>query len=73
MLKPSGSIYLHCDPTESHSLKLMMDAIFGRDAFRNEVVWSYKKWRRTRATSFQRNHDVVLFYAGKDHTFNTPV
>ena len=39
VLKPEGSLYLHCDPTESHSLKLMLDVIFGRDAFRSEIVW----------------------------------
>ena len=41
VLKPTGSIYLHCDPTASHYLKAMMDAIFGRKNFRNEVVWHY--------------------------------
>ena len=41
VLKPTGSIYLHCDPTASHYLKAMMDAIFGRKNFRNEIVWCY--------------------------------
>ncbi len=41
LLKPTGSIYLHCDPTMSHYLKLLMDAIFGRRNFRNEIVWCY--------------------------------
>ena len=44
ILKPTGSIYLHCDPTMSHYLKLVMDAVFGRKAFRNEIVWSYQRW-----------------------------
>ena len=39
VLKPTGSIYLHCDPTASHYLKLVMDAVFGADNFRNEIVW----------------------------------
>ena len=39
-----GSIYLHCDPTMSHYLKLVMDAVFGRSAFRNEIAWCYRKW-----------------------------
>lgn len=39
LLKPTGSIYLHCDPTMSHYLKLLMDAIWGRTQFRNEIVW----------------------------------
>lgn len=68
VLKPTGSIYLHCDPTMSHYLKLLMDAIWGRKAFRNEVVWSYQRW--TGATNaFQRMHDTLLFYGGGT-TFN---
>ena len=62
LLKPTGSIYLHCDPTMSHYLKLLMDAILGRSNFRNEIIWSYQRW--TGATRhFQRMHDVLLYYA----------
>ena len=62
VLKDTGSVYLHCDPTMSHYLKLVMDAIFGRKMFRNEIVWSYHRW--TGATKhFQRMHDIVLMYA----------
>ena len=70
LLKDTGSIYLHCDPTASHYLKLLMDAVFGQGRFRNEVVWCYQRW--TGATKhFQRMHDVVLFYAQSDGvTFN---
>ena len=72
LLKPTGSIYLHCDPTMSHYLKLVMDAIWGKAAFRNEVVWWYEKWTNT-ARHFQRNHDVILFYAkSEESTFNKP-
>ncbi len=42
VLKPTGSIYLHCDPTMSHYLKLLMDAVFGRRSFRNEIIWAYR-------------------------------
>ena len=70
VLKPTGSIYLHCDPYASHYLKMLMDSIFGGGAYRNEIVWSYQRW--TGATKhFQRMHDVVLFYARDGHTFNT--
>ena len=62
ILKPTGSIYLHCDPTMSHYLKLLMDAIFGRNNFQNEFIWYYggggasqKRWGR--------KHDVLLFYS----------
>ena len=46
VLKPTGSIYLHCDPTAGHYLKLLMDSVFGRQNFRNEIVWRYKNTRR---------------------------
>ena len=62
VLKATGSIYLHCDPTASHYLKLLMDAIFGPQNFRNEI-----SWRRTGSHNSARRfgpiHDVLLFYA----------
>ena len=66
LLKPTGSVYLHCDPTMSHYLKLIMDAVFGRKAFRNEIVWSYHRW--TGATRhFQRMHDIIFMFARSEH------
>ena len=62
LLKPTGSLYLHCDPTASHSLKLVLDAIFGVENFRNEVVWCYRGMP-SRAKKFQSKHDVIFFYA----------
>ena len=62
VLKPTGSIYLHCDPTASHYLKLLMDATFGPENFLNEVIWYYRGAgvpRESRA----RRHDVLLWYA----------
>ncbi|MYG81459.1 MAG: hypothetical protein F4187_06700 [Gemmatimonadetes bacterium] len=64
LLKPTGSIYLHCDPTMSHYLKLVMDAIFGRRNLINEVVWYYRG-AGTPKTAFARRHDVLLWYAFK--------
>ena len=61
VLKPTGSIYLHCDPTASHYLKAMMDAIFGRKNFRNEIVWKYKYGGRSKSF-FGRKHDIILYY-----------
>ena len=72
ILKPAGSIYLNCDPTASHYLKLLMDAVFGPRNFCNEIIWHYRKWATGKYT-FQRNHDVILFYArapGRERTFN---
>ena len=65
LLKDTGSIYLHCDPTASHYLKLVMDAVFGRDNFRNEVVW-----KRTSTKSLGKryavNTDRILYYVKSD-------
>ena len=71
ILKKTGSIYLHCDPTASHYLKIIMDCIFGEKNFNNEIIWSYQRW--TGATKhFQKMHDIILFYAKdkKNHKFN---
>ncbi len=62
LLKPTDSIYLHCDPTMSHYLKIVMDAVFGRGNFRNELVWHYRRWTG-KAKRFQRLHDILLFYS----------
>lgn len=68
-LKPSGSIYLHCDPTMSHYLKIAMDTIFGERNFRNEIAW-----KRTSAHSDARRYsrvaDRLLFCAGDGHVWN---
>lgn len=72
VMKPTASLYLHCDPTASHYLKIMLDAIFGKEGFRNEIIW-----RRTRShndqklTRFGAVHDAILFYSkGSTWTFN---
>ena len=61
ILKPTGSIYLHCDPTASHYIKTCMDAIFGKKNFRNEIVWHYQAGTGPK-TSFKRKHDIIYFY-----------
>lgn len=70
LLRPTGSVYLHCDPTASHYIKIMMDGIFGHQNFRNEIVW-----KRTSAHSSARRygpvHDTLLFYTKSDkYTWN---
>jgi len=62
VLKSTGSIYLHCDPTASHYLKMLMDAVFGPKNFRNEIVWRYKKYQKAEMRYFTRNSDRILFY-----------
>ena len=71
VLKDTGSIYLHCDPTASHYLKAMMDAIFGRQNFRNEIIWGYTGPGSPKMRQFNRKHDIILWYSkGKEWTFN---
>lgn len=72
ILRPAGSIYLHCDPTASHYIKVMMDGIFGHNNFRNEIIW-----KRTTAHGGSKKyapvHDVILFYSASDKfTWNVP-
>lgn len=62
ILKETGSIYLHCDPTASHYLKELMDAVFGRKNFRNEIVWCYNVGGKSKRW-FARKHDIILFYS----------
>ena len=62
ILKPTGSLYLHCDPTMSHYLKILLDCIFGSKNFVNEVIWKYNTGGASKK-SFSKKHDVVLFYA----------
>jgi len=70
-LKDTGSLYLHCDPTASHYLKVVLDEIFGKDNIRNEIIWSYQRWTSL-STAFQRTHDIILFYTKnkKNTVFN---
>ena len=61
LLKDTGSLYLHCDPTASHYLKLILDEVFGKGNFRNEIVWCYTSPSRAKKF-FPRKHDYLLFY-----------
>src|SRR3989344_3199794 len=72
VLKSTGSIYLHCDPTASHYLKIVMDAIFGKDNFRNEVVWK-RTFAHNDPARFGRNDDRILFYTKTDKYYFNPV
>ncbi|MGO8491915.1 DNA methyltransferase [Rhizobium ruizarguesonis] len=70
-LKPTGSLYIHCDPTASHYLKIILDTIFGPFGFKNELIW-----KRTSAHSASKRwadiHDVILFYTkSKDYKWNS--
>ncbi len=76
VLKPTGSIYLHCDPTASHYLKLLMDAVFGPESFRTEIIWKRssahsdtKQGRRQHG----RLHDTILFYTKSESWIWNPL
>ena len=72
VLKDTGSIYLHCDPTASHYLKVVMDNIFGKNNFRNEIIW-----KRTHAHSNSKKygsiHDTILYYSKSQKTIWNPI
>lgn len=75
VLKDTGSIYLHCDPTASHYLKQLMDCVFGRENFRNEIVWriGWVSGYKTQKRGWVRNHDILLYYVASPkaaHRFN---
>ncbi|GAK53454.1 DNA methylase N-4/N-6 domain protein [Candidatus Moduliflexus flocculans] len=71
VLKPQGSLYLHCDPTMSHYLKMILDVIFGGQNFRAEIIWSYRRWP-SKTSNYQCMHDVIFYYAKQGQpTFNT--
>ena len=70
VLADTGSIYLHCDPTASHYLKMLMDVIFGQGNFRNEIIWSYRRWP-AKTPQFQKMHDTLFWYTkGGTWTWN---
>lgn len=70
VLKPTGSLYLHCDPTASHYLKIILDAVFGPENFRNEVIWK-RTGAHGRARKWGPIHDSILFYTrSPEYTWN---
>ncbi len=71
VLRQDGSIYVHCDPTASHYLKELMDAVFGQKNFVNEIVWHYSSGGRSQ-NHFPKKHDSLLYYAkdNRKKTFN---
>ncbi len=62
VLKPTGSLFLHCDPTANSYLRLVLDAVFGHKNFRNEIAWSYRTGGASR-TRFSKKHDTIFFYS----------
>ena len=77
VLKPTGSLYLHCDPTASHYLKILLDTVFGAQNFRNEIVWKRSSAHNDRSQGnvihFGRIHDVILFYTRSNNATRNDV
>ena len=72
VLKPTGSLYLHCDPTAGHYLRLLLDSTFGKEHFRREIIWKRTSSHNDVRRNYGATADTVLFYTkGDDYTFNT--
>jgi adenine specific DNA methylase Mod len=70
-LKPTGTLYLHCDPTASHYLKIVLDQVFGTSHYLNEIIWKRTTAKSQSFRRFPNNHDSLLVYArGENHVFN---
>jgi site-specific DNA-methyltransferase (adenine-specific) len=73
VLKSTGSLYLHCDPTASHYLKLLCDAILGKENFRNEIIWKRTTAKSLAFRNLPNNHDILLLYSkGENFLWNRP-
>lgn len=73
VLKPTGSLYLHCDPTASHYLKILLDAIFGTECFRNEITWKRTFAHGNVGRNYGSIADILLFYTkSNQYTWNQP-
>ncbi len=72
ILKDTGSLYFHCDPTMSHYIKLLMDIIFGEKNFRNEIVWYYYNKYSSGKKIFAKNYDQIFFYSKSEEYFFVP-
>ena len=73
ILKPTGSLYLHCNPTAGHYLKLLMDSVFGASNFRNDITWKRTSSAARGTRKFAAIHDTILFYTVSNSVFTNPV
>jgi DNA modification methylase len=70
VMKDSASLFLHCDASAGHYLKIVMDEVFGNGTFQNEIVWRRSTGKSLMTRRLPTNHDVLLFYAGEGNTWN---
>ena len=72
VLKPTGSLYLHCDPTASHYLKIVLDGVFGKEYYLNEIIWLRTNAHNMKAFGWARSNDTIFYYSkSAKYTFNT--
>lgn len=72
LLAEDGSIYVHCDWRMNSYMRLALDEVFGKDNFRNEIIWNYSGWNKQLSQPFEKRHDTILFYAkGQRQIFNS--
>jgi len=62
VLKTTGSVFLHCDKTAAHNIRVVMDKVFGRENFQSEIIWSYKRWSNAKK-GLLNAHQVIFFYS----------
>ena len=72
VLKPTGSLFLHCDPTASHYIKLILDNIFSPKNFRNEIIWERSQPKGHATTRFSRAHDTIFYYSKSEKSVFNP-
>jgi site-specific DNA-methyltransferase (adenine-specific) len=71
VLKDTGSVFLHCDKTASHHIRIVLDKVFGKENFQSEIVWSYKRWSNAKK-GLLNSHQIIFFYSKTDDfKFNT--
>ncbi len=71
VLKNTGSVFLHCDKTASHNIRIILDKVFGKENFQSEIVWSYKRWSNAKK-GLLNSHQIIFFYSKtKNFKFNT--
>lgn len=71
VLKNTGSVFLHCDKTASHNIRIILDKVFGKDNFQSEIVWSYKRWSNAKK-GLLNSHQIIFFYSKTvNFKFNT--
>ena len=71
ILKSTGGIFLHCDVSASHHLRILLDDIFGAENFKNEIIWSYKRWSNSQQGLLPAHQTIFYYIKGKHYKFNT--